>query len=50
MQEFGEQMLKLVELNDLDWNMTEGILDDIDFDYDVKFHLYSWVGSVSMRN
>jgi hypothetical protein len=28
----------------------EGILEDIDFDFDVKFLLDSWVGSASMRN
>jgi hypothetical protein len=40
----------LAELSDHEWNTTEGILEDIDFDFDVKFLLDSWVGSVSMRN
>ena len=50
MQELGEQMLMPAELSDLDWNTTEGIQEDIDFDCDVKFLLDSWVGSASMRN
>jgi hypothetical protein len=50
MQGFGEQMLTLAEPSDHDWNTTEGILKDIDFDLDVKFLLDLWVGSTSMRN
>ena len=40
----------LAELNSLDWNTIDGILEDIDFDCDVKFLLDLWVGSASMRN
>jgi hypothetical protein len=46
----GNLNLTLAELSDHEWNMTEGILKDIDFDFDVKFLLDSWVGSASMRN
>jgi hypothetical protein len=50
--EWGLDNLKLtlIELSDHDWNTTEGILEDIDFDFDVKFLLDSLVGSTSMRN
>ena len=50
MQGLGEQMLTLVEPSDHDWDRTEGILKDIDFDLDVKLLLDSWVSSASMRN
>ena len=50
MQGLGEQMLTLAELSDHDWDTTEGILEDIDFDLDVKFLLDLWVGSTFMRN
>ena len=50
MQELSEQMLTLAELSDHDWDTTEGILEDIDFDLDVKLLLDSWVGFASMRN
>jgi hypothetical protein len=50
--EWGLDNLKLtlIELSNHDWNTTEGILEDIDFDFDVKFLLDSLVGSTSMRN
>jgi hypothetical protein len=41
MQGLGEQMLTLAKSSDHDWNTTEGILEDIDFDLDVKFLLDS---------
>ena len=50
MQGLGEQMLTLAEPSDHDWDTTEGILEDIDFDLDVKLLLDSWVGFASMRN
>jgi hypothetical protein len=40
----------LAESSNHDWDRTKGILEDIDFDLDVKFLLDSWVGSASMRN
>ena len=40
----------LAEPSNHDWDMTEGIFEDIDFDLDVKLLLDSWVGSASMRN
>jgi hypothetical protein len=46
----GNLKLTLAELSNHDWNTTEGILEDIDFDFDLKFLLDSWVGSASMRN
>jgi hypothetical protein len=44
----GNLKLTLAEPSDHDWNTTEGILEDIDFDFDVKFLLDLWVGSASM--
>jgi hypothetical protein len=46
----GNLKLTLPELSDHERNMMEGILKDIDFDFDVKFLLDSWVGFASMRN
>jgi hypothetical protein len=43
-------MLMLAKPSDHDWDMMEGILEDIDFDLNVKLLLDSWVGSTSMRN
>jgi hypothetical protein len=40
----------LAELNDHDFDMVEKILKDIDFDFDLKLHLDSLVGSASKRN
>jgi hypothetical protein len=46
----GNLKLTLPELSDHEWNMMEGILKYIDFDFDVKFLFDSWVGSASLRN
>ena len=45
-----DKMMTLAEPSDHDFDMMEGILEDIDFDYDLKLLLDSLVGSTSKRN
>ena len=46
----GNLKLTLAKPSDHDWDTLEGILEDNDFDLDVKLLLDSWLASTSMRN
>ena len=45
-----DKMMTLAEPSNHDFDMMEGILDDIDFESDLKLLLDSLVGSASKRN
>ena len=50
MQGIGEQMLTLAELSDHDCDSSEGILEGIDCEPDVKLLLDSFVGFAPKKN
>ena len=43
-------MLTLAEPSDHDWELSEGILEGIDCEHDVKLFLDSLIGSASKKN
>ena len=45
-----DKMMTLAKANNHDFDMTGGILEDIDFESNLKFLLDSLVGSASKRN
>jgi hypothetical protein len=45
-----KQMLMLAELSDHDWEMSEGILEGIDCEHDVKLLPDPLIGSTSTKN
>jgi hypothetical protein len=46
----GKQMLTLAKLSDHDWETSEGILEGIDCEHDVKLLPNPLIGSASTKN